>query len=182
MPKAPVLRKRLQSLVLGIMLSAGPAGACAQGREDAQVAYVNIQRVLDASPQMRAALQQIKQEFSELEGKLQTDEATLVTLKTERERFAATLPQPQLQQLLLKMESLERAIKRGREGYAQRVTVRSNEMQKAIERQIGEEIAAVAKLRSVEVVLDAETIVYGHPRLDLTDAVIARLTGAGGQN
>lgn len=167
--------------MLGVMLSMGLTLASAQAPDEARVAYVNIQRVLDASPQMRAGLQQIKQEFGELERKLQTDEAALVALKTERERSAATLPQPELKQLLLKIEALERAIKRGRESYAQRVTVRSNEMQKAIERQIGEEIAAVAKQRSVEVVLDAETIVYGHPRLDLTDAVIARLTATEGQ-
>lgn len=163
------------------MLGTAQAGAYAQSAADAQVAYVNIQRVLDASPQMRAGLQQIKQEFAELERKLQLDEAALATLRAERERSAASMQQTELKELLLKVEALERAIKRGRESYGQRVTVRSNEMQKAIERQIGEEIAAVAKQRSVQVVLDAETIVYGHPRLDLTDAVIARLTGAQGQ-
>lgn len=141
-------------------------------------AIVDMKRVIDGAPQFAAGKQRVIQELSAIEVRLKADESVLLELKRKREQQAATLPKAELESLLRTIEASERALKRGREDFNQRLTLRTNEVVRDLERKIGEVIADVAKAQGVDAVISDESAIYGNPKLDITDAVLLKLKSA----
>jgi outer membrane protein len=139
------------------------------------VGVIDMKRIIDASPAFAQGKQRVIAELASVERKLRADEATLNALKAKRESQAASLPKAELDQLIRTIDASERALKRGREDFSQRLTLRTNEVVRDLDRKLGELIAEVAKSKGVDAVLSTSATVYANPRLDLTDAVIARL-------
>ncbi len=139
------------------------------------IGVIDMKRIIDASPAFALGKQRVISELAALERKLRADEATLNALKIKRESQAASLPKAELDQLIRTIDASERALKRGREDFNQRLTLRTNEVVRDLDRKLGELIAEVAKSKGVDAVLSTSATVYANPRLDLTDAVIARL-------
>ena len=81
----------------------------------------------------------------------------------------------QLEDWVRTIEASERALKRSREEFNQRLTLRTNEVVRELERKLGEVIAEVAKLQGADTVISTTATVYTNPRIDITDAVLAKL-------
>jgi outer membrane protein len=141
-------------------------------------AIVDMKRVIDGAPQFAAGKQRVIQELGSIEIRLKADEAALLELKRKREQQAASLPKAELESLLRTIEASERALKRGRDDFNQRLTLRTNEVVRDLERKIGEVIADVAKSQGVDAVISDEAAIYGNPKLDITDAVLLKLKSA----
>jgi len=141
-------------------------------------AIVDMKRVIDGAPQFAAGKQRVIQELGAVEVRLKADEAALTALKLKREQEAASLPKAELESLLRTIEASERALKRGRNDFNQRLTLRTNEVVRELERKIGEVIADVAKAQGVDAVISDEAAIYGNPKLDITDAVLLKLNSA----
>lgn len=141
-------------------------------------AIVDMKRVIDGAPQFAAGKQRVIQELGAVEVRLKADEATLLQFKRKREQEATSLPKAELESLLRTIEASERALKRGREDFNQRLTLRTNEVVRDLERKIGEVIADVAKSQGVDAVISDEAAIYGNPKLDITDAVLLKLKSA----
>jgi outer membrane protein len=139
------------------------------------IGVIDMKRVIDASPAFLKGKQRVITELAAIEAKLRTDETALVALKQKREAEAAIMNKQQLEQLVRTIDVSERALKRGREDFNQRKTLRTNEIVRDLDRQLGDLIAEVAKAKGVDAVLSTSATVYANPKLDLTEAVIARL-------
>lgn len=156
----------LLALLLGLIPTASAEG----------LAFVRMQRLLDEAPQMQQARERIEQEFAEARSELTQLEANIVALK---ERDPALLPAADADALRRRIEASERKLARDREGLRTRLAARQNQLVDGVERSIGEVLGDLARERGVDVVLSADDVVlYGNPRLDLTDEVLARLKRA----
>ena len=144
-----------------------------------RVAVVDMKRVIEGAPQYTAAKQRVIAELASVEVKLKSDEATLLALKRRRELEAPLMVKAQLDDLVRTIEASERALKRSREEFNQRLTLRTNEVVRDLERKLGEVIADVAKLQGADTVISNTATVYTHPRIDITDAVLAKLRAPG---
>lgn len=140
-----------------------------------RVAVVDMKRVIEGAPQYTAGKQRVITELASVEVKLKSDEAQLVALKRRRELEAPLMAKGQLEELVRTIEASERAIKRSREEFNQRLTLRTNEVVRELERKLGEVIAEVAKLQGADTVISTTATVYTNPKIDITDAVLARL-------
>lgn len=157
-------------LVALLLASTGPLAA-AEG-----LAFVRMQRLLDEAPQMQQARERIEQEFTEARSELTQLEANIAALK---ERDPALLPAAEAEALKRRIEASERKLLRDRESLRSRVAARQNQLVDGVERAVGEVLGDLARERGVDVVLSADDVVlYGNPRLDLTDEVLARLKRA----
>lgn len=137
------------------------------------LAFVRMQRLLDEAPQMQQARERIEQEFADARSELTQLEANIVALK---ERDASLLPAAEAEALRRRIEASERKLVRDREGLRGRLAARQNQLVDEVERAIGEVLGDLARERGVDVVLSADDVVlYGNPRLDLTDEVLGRL-------
>lgn len=156
--------------LLGLWLVASPLSA-ADG-----LAFVRMQRLLDEAPQMQQARERIEQEFAEPRSELTQLEANIAALK---ERDPALLSAAESAALKRRIEASERKLARDREGLRSRLAARQNQLVDGVERVIGEVLGDLARERGVDVVLSADDVVlYGNPRLDLTDEVLTRLQRA----
>ncbi len=140
-----------------------------------RVAVVDMKRVIEGAPQFSAGKQRVITELASVEVKLKADEAQLVALKRRRETEAPLMSKAQLEDLVRTIEVSERALKRSREEFNQRLTLRTNEVVRELERKLGEVIAEVAKLQGADTVISTTATVYTNPRIDITDAVLAKL-------
>lgn len=156
-----------------------PAPAPSAGQLAAtRVAVVDMKRVIEGAPQYTAGKQRVITELASVEVKLKSDEAQLVALKRRRELEAPLMAKAQLEDLVRTIEASERALKRSREEFNQRLTLRTNEVVRELERKLGEVIAEVAKLQGADTVISTTATVYTNPRIDITDAVLAKLRAA----
>ena len=140
-----------------------------------RVAVVDMKRVIEGAPQYTAAKQRVITELANVEVKLKADEAQLVALKRRRELEAPLMVKAQLDDLVRTIEASERALKRSRDEFNQRLTLRTNEVVRDLERKLGEVIAEVAKLQGADTVISNTATVYTNPRIDITEAVLAKL-------
>ena len=140
-----------------------------------RVAVVDMKRVIEGAPQYTAAKQRVITELANVEVKLKADEAQLVALKRRRELEAPLMVKAQLDDLVRTIEASERALKRSRDEFNQRLTLRTNEVVRDLERKLGEVIAEVAKLQGADTVISTTATVYTNPRIDITEAVLAKL-------
>lgn len=140
-----------------------------------RVAVVDMKRVIEGAPQYTAAKQRVIAELANVEVKLKADEAQLVALKRRRELEAPLMVKAQLDDLVRTIEASERALKRSRDEFNQRLTLRTNEVVRDLERKLGEVIAEVAKLQGADTVISTTATVYTNPRIDITEAVLAKL-------
>ena len=134
-----------------------------------------MKRVIEGAPQYTAAKQRVITELANVEVKLKADEAQLVALKRRRELEAPLMVKTQLDDLVRTIEASERALKRSRDEFNQRLTLRTNEVVRDLERKLGEVIAEVAKLQGADTVISTTATVYTNPRIDITEAVLAKL-------
>lgn len=144
-----------------------------------RVAVVDMKRVIEGAPQYTAGKQRVIAELASVEVKLKADEAQLLALKRRRELEAPLMAKAQLEDLVRMIETGERSLKRSREEFNQRLTLRTNEVVRDLERKLGEVIAEVAKLQGADTVISTTATVYTNPRIDITDAVLARLRAPG---
>ncbi len=163
--------RSLHGWLLALLLASTGPLAAAEG-----LAFVRMQRLLDEAPQMQQARERIEQEFTEARSELTQLEANIAALK---ERDPALLPAAEAEALKRRIEASERKLLRDRESLRSRVAARQNQLVDGVERAVGEVLGDLARERGVDVVLSADDVVlYGNPRLDLTDEVLARLKRA----
>ncbi len=140
------------------------------------VAYVDLNRVLDQAPQVAAAKAALEAEFSERNRQLEEDQLSLEALRQELadEAVISSAPNPDLQR---RIDSMERGNKRKRDALSRELDSRRQAELARIDALIGAAIAELARERRLDLVL-TDQVVYYSPRIDLTDAVIAKLREA----
>jgi outer membrane protein len=162
-------------MVLGLLLCLAGFDGFAQSPQNAQIAVVDMKRVIEAAPQFIQGKQRVVAELASVEAKLKADEAQIAALKNRRMLEGALMSKTQLEELVRTIEASERALKRGRDEFNQRFIQRTNEVVRDLDRKLSEVIAEVAKARGAETVISSTATVYTNPRLDITDAVLAKL-------
>jgi outer membrane protein len=170
------LRQLLRKSVLAwVVFALLPLTASAQSQT--RIVFVDMQRVIDSSPQLIEGKKRVAAELLATEQKLRSDEAKLNALKAKRQAEAAVLTRAQLDDLVRTIEASERALKRGRDEFNQRLNTRTNEVVRELTRKLSDTIAEVAKAQGADAVISLNSTVYSNPRLDITEAVLVKLRG-----
>lgn len=153
----------------GLLLLLAPA-ALAEG-----LGYVDLARVLDQAPQVADSRARLEAEFEQRNQSLQEDELSLVAL---REQLATDDPlagSADREVATRRVETLERSLRRRRETLSRDLDQRRQTELARIDNLIGEAITELARERDLDLVL-TDQVVYYSPRIDLTDAVVERLS------
>jgi outer membrane protein len=143
--------------------------------QNAPIWVVDMARLANEAPQMRAAQARIAELVRSGEQQIAAEEANLAELRARKLRQGDLISRAELEQLDARIAATERSIRRLRDEQNQRVTARRNQLLVEVERSIQEAVAEEARERGIDVVLSQDAAVYAHPRLDLTEAVLQRL-------
>lgn len=188
---------RAFALVLALTLTAGAWFAPDAVAADSKIAVVDLQKVLRTTKVGKAAQDKFdtyrKRKRRKLEKKdkgLQKEEKALMGRKAEMEKeiagaIKASGGDPskidpalqakarKLQEDMMGFQKKVMSFQKEQQEIVKELADKEGELLRPVEDKIAEAIDAIAKKRSLDLVVRAEAAVFAKPSLDITDAVIA---------
>ncbi len=166
------MSRRCCAVVIAGMLSlvavAAPAWA------DLRIAVVNYTRLMQESPQAKAAQDALRGEFAGKQKDLQTQQAALKAKEESLQKDGATMTVEQ-------RTKLERDLRDGNRELSQKVTsyqddfnARQNEELSRLQKALVEEVQTFAQAEKFDLVL-ADGVIFASPTLDITPQVLSAL-------
>lgn len=135
----------------------------------ARIGYVDMKLLLDSAPQIAFSREAIDREFRPLNDNIATDEQRLQDLHAQLETAGADRIR-----LENRIRNLELSINRRKEDLRQQILFRRNEAIQALEDDINQAVAAVARTRNYDLIISSP-VIYANDTVDLTQAVLAYL-------
>lgn len=166
--------KRSLIAILSLAAMTGFGQLAAAQAAPSKIGVVNVQALLQGSPQWRAAQQTLEAEFGTEQREIQTLAQNLRTREDNLQRDRATMSQAQV-------SSEERALRDGyidleaRQSKAQdRLNERQNEEMQKLNRAVLEEVQTYARANSYDLIL-ADGVLFATAALDITAPVLQAL-------
>ncbi len=171
------MRGLSKSIRLALLCAMAALSFGALAQSPLKVGYVDVRRIIDEATIFGVTRDQITAEFKPRSDALKLDEARLRELEAERDRRAQTATDAEMLELRRRVDAEMRNLERRRNDLNVALNRRLNEARQRIDEQIREEIAAYARAEAFDLVL-TDSVGFAHPRLDITDAVLARVNRA----
>jgi outer membrane protein len=170
------MSRRSRIVVFGGLLSL--AAMAAPAWADLRIAVVNYTRLMQESPQAKAAQEALRGEFAGKQKELQTAQAALKSKEESLQKDGATMTVDQ-------RTKLERDLRDGNRDLSQRVTAyqddfnaRQNEELSRLQKALVEEVQTYAQAEKFDLVL-ADGVIFASPTLDITPQVLTALQAHG---
>ncbi|GLQ75124.1 OmpH family outer membrane protein [Vibrio penaeicida] len=148
----------------------------ANAAEAAQkVGYVNTAQIFQALPQRESVLQKLQAEFKDQNAELQSLEAKLKTKIEQGRRDGELLGEDGLRKLQIEIGQLQAEYKIKAQSLEQNGQKREAQERQKLLKLIQDTIAKVAEKEGFDVVIDATSLQYAKPELNLSKKVIEQL-------
>ena len=156
------------------LVAAGCAAAVPAWAEQ-KIGVVDPQRLLEESPQGKAASETMRAEFAPRQRTLQAQEQALKAKQEKLQKDGATMTEDQRVRAEKELRDGARDLERARGEFNDDATARRNEEMSRLQRTLGEEVRTYAKAQNYDLILTAETLVYFTPAFDITPAILTAL-------
>jgi outer membrane protein len=168
-----VKRSITAQLAVGLMAVGGALALPAWA--ESKIGVVDPQRLLEESPQGKAASETMRTEFAPRQRTLQAQEQALKAKQEKLQKDAATMTEDQRVRAEKELRDGMRDLERARGEFNDDATARRNEEMSRLQRTLGEEVRNYAKAQNYDLILTAETLVYYTQSYDITPAILAAL-------
>jgi outer membrane protein len=145
-----------------------------------KVGVVDYGKLMEESPQAKAALDAIRTEFAPKQRELQTQEQTLKTKEEKLVKDSATMSQDQRARAEKELRDSARELARKRSEVQDDFNARRNEEMSRLQRTLIEEVRTYAKGQKYDLVI-ADGVIYADTAIDITPAVLAALQARSGK-
>ena len=159
-------------LVPGIVIAAclaAPAWAA-----DIKIGVVNYGKLLQGSPQAKAADDAIRADFAPRETELRTTQTQLKAKEDKLQKDAATMSEAQRASAEKELRDGYRDLARKQQEAQDDFNARRNEEMSRLQRSLVEEVTAYAKAQNFDLVL-ADGVIYYSNAYDITPAILTAL-------
>jgi outer membrane protein len=163
---------------VGLIAAVGALGAAAAGAEE-KIAVVDFQRLVDESPQGKAAGEAMRAEFAPRERTLQAQQQALKAKQDKLQKDGATMSEDQRARAEKELRDGARDLERARSEFNDDATARRNEELSRLQRTLVEEVQGYAKAQSYDLVLSGEGVVYASQGYNITPAILTALQTKG---
>jgi outer membrane protein len=164
--------KRIVKFLVPVVVLA--LGAAAPAVAEMKVGVVNYGRLMQESPQAKAALSGIQGEFAPRERELQTSQTQLKAKEERLQKDAATMSEAQRGQAEKELRDGYRDLARKQQEVQDDFNARRNEEMTRLQRVLIEEVQTYAKAQSFDLVL-ADGVMYFNNSMDITAAILSAL-------
>ncbi|WP_104401997.1 OmpH family outer membrane protein [Vibrio penaeicida] len=148
----------------------------ANAAEAAQkVGYVNTAQIFQALPQRESVLQKLQAEFKDQNAELQSLEAKLKTKIEQGRRDGELLGEDGLRKLQIEIGQLQAEYKIKAQSLEKNGQKREAQERQKLLKLIQDTIAKVAEKEGFDVVIDATSLQYAKPELNLSKKIIEQL-------
>jgi len=161
-------RSKLWALALFAAVVTTPAWA------QVKIAVVDYGRLVEETPQAKAALEAIRNEFVPKQREMQQQEAALKAKEDKLNKDGATMTPDQRSKAEKELRDGVRDLARMRSEVQDDFNARRNEEMSRLQRTLIEEVRAYAKAQNFDLVI-ADGVIYSTPALDITPAILSSL-------
>lgn len=148
--------------------------ATAVAAQATRIGYVDMKRLIDSAPQVIESRRKLEAEFRQRDAALQTEQTRLVELEARERRDSAILPKAAADSLKREIDALRKSIERTRKRLAEELKARQDEEFNRQWPRLEAAVIAHARESQLDLVVQAP-VMYASARIDITDAVLARL-------
>lgn len=136
------------------------------------VSFVNINRILEDSPQAESAMRELEREFSPRDTQLSAERERLQNIRDRLERDGDLMTTNQRADLEREFTALSREFRRSQESFTEDLNVRRNEELAKLQRAITDAVIRLAEERNIDLILTERNVLYAGDRIDITDDII----------
>lgn len=161
--------KRMYGCALALVMSLFTVSAIADG---AKIGVVDLQKIMQTSPQMKAIQQKLEKEFKPRRDKLIALEQDLKKDMEKFKREATVMSQVQKKDLEKKIIAAQRTFEQQGQQYQQELSSAHNEAMEELYNKIRKSIAKVAEAEHYDLILQKDAAPYSVSKLDVTAGVM----------
>ncbi|RTZ75797.1 MAG: OmpH family outer membrane protein [Gammaproteobacteria bacterium] len=154
--------------MLVFLLASGSAMAATK------VGYVEVAKVLQASPQVKAIKERIRREFAKRDDQLVAEQKKLKKLKEKLARDAAIMSEAESKRLERDIIARTRKLKNAQSEFQEDLALRQNEELVKLRKVISEVVIKVAKRGGYDMILESG-VVWAADKVNITNQVIKEL-------
>jgi len=158
------------ALLLAAALAAAPAAMAA----DLKIGYVNFGRLLEESPQARAAQQSLEGEFLPRQRDVAAQQKTLEEKRDRLKREAAVMSEADRIKAEREIRDLELSVTRRFNELQEDLNLRRNEEVGRMQRALLQEVQAYARANGYQLVV-SEGVLFAAEAVDITPQVVAAI-------
>ncbi len=163
------IRKYVTGSVVLALLMAGAAHA------EMKIGVADFQRLLEDSPQAKAAGQVLQNEFAPRQRELQQKEKDLQTKAEKLNRDAAVMSEKEVTALKKELTNGQTDLQRDGESFTEEVTARRNEELNKVQTLLINEIAGFAKEGGYDLVVPSSLVLYSKDTFNVTSQLLTYL-------
>ncbi|SIT65874.1 periplasmic chaperone for outer membrane proteins Skp [Ectothiorhodosinus mongolicus] len=167
-----MLKRYLLAIALLFMLV--PAGLLAQ-QQGVRVAFVNINQIMEQSPQAEAAMQALEREFAPRDAELVAERDALQELQRRLERDIDVMAAEQRARLERDFRGRSRDFRRSQDIFQDDLNARRNEELATLQRLVHNVILELAQQEDVDLVVTERNVLFANDRIDITPRVLEAL-------
>ncbi|OOG27172.1 hypothetical protein B1C78_04110 [Thioalkalivibrio denitrificans] len=142
---------------------------------EARVAFVNINFIMEHSPQAEAALEALEREFSPRDAELVAERDALRQMQERLERDADVMGSEQRAELERTFRNRSREFKRAQDMFSEDLNVRRNEELGRLQRLVQNVILELAQEERYDVVVTERNVLFASERINITERVLEKL-------
>jgi outer membrane protein len=158
---------------LGILAVFGTLGSVPAWAE-LKIGVVDYGKLVEESPQAKAALDTIRTEFTPKQRELQNQQASLKTKEDKLQKDGATMSQDQRTNAEKDLRDSYRELQRRQSEVQDDFNARRNEEMSRLQKMLIEQVRVYAKAQNFDLVI-ADGVIYTTPTIDITPAILAQL-------
>ena len=161
-------RSVVVTAVIALCAAASPAWA------DLKIGVVQYARLMQESPQAKAAQDALRGEFASKQKDLQSQQAALKAKEDQLQKDAATMAPDQRTKAERDLRDGNRELQQKVQEYQDDFNARQNEELSKLQKALVEEVQTFAQAEKFDLVL-ADGVIFATPSLDITPQVLAAL-------
>lgn len=164
--------KRLSLALVACLLSLTTVTAFAEG---AKIGVVDLQKIMQVSPQMKTIQQKLEQEFKPRRDKLVIMETDLKKEMDQFKRDNAVMSEQQKKELEKKIVTTQQQFEREGQQYQQELSTAHNEAMEGLYTKVRAAISKVAQSEKFDIILQKDAAPFTTDKLDVTDKVLKEI-------
>ncbi len=166
-----MIKKTPLMVVLAVLMAFVSSSVLAAGTK---IAYVEVGRVLQDSPQVKSVKEKIRREFAKRDDQLVAEQKKLKKLKEKLNRDGAIMSESEKKRLERDIITRARKLKNSQSEFQEDLALRQNEELSKLRKIIAEKIVKVAKKGGYDLVLESG-VVWASSKVNITDKVLKEL-------
>jgi outer membrane protein len=166
------MSRRSRSVVITAVVALCAAAAPAWA--DLKIGVVQYARLMQESPQAKAAQDALRGEFASKQKELQTQQAALKAKEEQLQKDGATMAADQRNKMERDLRDGNRELQQKVQEYQDDFNARQNEELSKLQKSLVEEVQTFAQGEKFDLVL-ADGVIFANPTLDITPQVLAAL-------